>query len=139
MKKIVSLISLMFAVALTACNNDSDIESVDLKSGEKLVTLSFGMNSDYAPITRGSSNLADFLGYLKVYFYNNSTKEVQKTISQTSDKSGFGTMSVGLSNASYNIWAAGTTSNPTITNVDKMNMPNEGTILVNSTYYNYWK
>ena len=30
-----------------------------------------------------------------------------------------------------------TISNPTITNIDKMNMPNEGTILVNSTYYNY--
>ena len=30
-----------------------------------------------------------------------------------------------------------TISNPTITDIDKMNMPNEGTILVNSTYYNY--
>lgn len=30
-----------------------------------------------------------------------------------------------------------TISSPTITNIDKMNMPNEGTVLVNSTYYNY--
>ena len=30
-----------------------------------------------------------------------------------------------------------TISNPTITDIDRMNMPNEGTILVNSTYYNY--
>ena len=30
-----------------------------------------------------------------------------------------------------------TISNPTVTNIDKMNMPNEGTVLVNSTYYNY--
>ena len=30
-----------------------------------------------------------------------------------------------------------TINNPTITNIDKMNMPNEGTVLVNSTYYNY--
>ena len=133
MKKIVSLISLMFVAGLTACTNDS-VEDNTLDENTRNVTLNFGMSSDFAPITRGSSNLSDFLSYINVYFYNEGTHSVEKSASQTSNKAGFGTMTVGLSKATYTVWAAGTSTEPTITNNEILSYPDD---IVEDTFVGY--
>lgn len=123
MKRLFYLLAIV-SVMLCSCNSEEADNKVQ-KEELNYVTLDFGMSQDYAPITRGTTpTLAEMFSCLKICLISTTNDADRIYVSQSNTDAHFGSVTVGVPNKSYFVWACGCAAEPTIADNHLLSYPN---------------